>query len=164
MYKSAGRFQQRLARKPRNKLSRPLRRFGEPKLMLNRLDAEVARATPSLRKRTESVATKRVYFVRFTLRSDPHVTFVKIGVTAYAITERFFLDLDRYDIAVICETPHLPERMALSREADLHNAFKKFSFYPKVRLRSGGNTECYLLYGKPYDRVIEIIKSWTPGM
>lgn len=160
MYKSTSLFQQRLARKPRKGSPRRIQlwRLDKSRLLLDRLDAEVAKVTPSLRKRNEPM--KRIYFIRFTLLADRHHTFVKIGITSNSIDERFILDIDQYCIEVIIQSSFMPSKIAVLREAALHREFKRFSYRPLVYLRSGGNTECYTLYGKPFYRVIEIIKSW----
>lgn len=125
--------------------------------LADRLDRSVAAATPSLRKKTvvRSVPTfksrrkqsrpkdaKRVYLVKFTLRRDCGVQFLKIGISAIAIRARFQCDERNYDVAILAESEWLSMRDAALTESALHAAFRSAKFRPPVLLASG-NTECF---------------------
>ena len=122
--------------------------------VIARLDAEAATAigkkpkapatTPRPRppRKATVLDGTRVYLVAFTLRADPSVQFIKVGVSAYDIRARFRPDLTRYEVALLAESQRLTGGDAAMAERAVHLAFRKEHCRPPVRLTSG-NTECY---------------------
>lgn len=167
MYKAASRFNNSLVRRGGNKFNRFSTRMSGSFDAVDRhtwhewhaeearaLDASAARVTPSLRKKPTIkpiVVTKlkspvnvgtSVYLVRFTLKTDRSVSFVKVGVSSVGISARFCRDRSNYDISTICKYDHLSRRDALAIEGAIHRAFYDKRIRPPVRLASG-NTECF---------------------
>jgi hypothetical protein len=182
MYKRAGRFFQGLAQRGERKegshrrtsilfVSVPGTRFFPQRRLVDALDAEVASVTPSLRKRqdvsdpivsprrsrAEVVLGQRVYLVRFTLRTNPSVQFLKIGVSAFDLLARFQQDRQNYDFVVIAESAARGAD-ALKIEAAFHAAFIKDRTRPRVPLASG-NTECYRYTEETMKRMAEILSA-----
>lgn len=122
----------------------------DPRFALTRLlNTSAARATPSLRKRNElrkqsiGVDNQRLYLVCFEHRETKEI-FVKIGITAYSLEDRFFLDQEQYEIIVLAESSAIRTNIQIRKiEKEIHNLFGRYSYRPTATLKSGGNTECY---------------------
>lgn len=89
----------------------------------------------------------RVYLVRFTLRSDSKVAFLKVGMSGMAIEARFQSDAGRYKVEAIASSPFFSGPDALLVEKSIHRALLGKRHVPVTRLKTG-NTECYV-----YDEV-----------
>lgn len=85
---------------------------------------------------------KRLYVAIFRAREDGE-TFIKIGVSAFPLTERFAADLRRFEIESVVETEFYKTADALIVESNFHQILRHRSYSPRSRLRSG-NTECFV--------------------
>ena len=185
MYKQAGKFTNRLSGKGRrgrfntqlstsSSIGRQDRHAGYVsqhwRSIAARLDAEAAlaqgkqpkaprpdQAPPRPRKMT-ALDGSRVYLVAFTLRSDPDIRFVKVGVSSYDIRARFRQDLARYEIALLAESQRLVGEDAAAAERAVHAAFIRDRRRPPVRLASG-NTECYAYTEQNLRRFVDIVNT-----
>lgn len=181
MYKRAGRFHAAHGRKitGRHNLTMYDRlgekmQFGFRPAVIQRLEAEVRDVTPSLRKRStiderailaaskrqkraRETEGRRVYLVLFTLRSNPAVRFIKVGISRLDLMARFQRELGNYEIKIIAETERARNADAVALEAAFHAAFSALRHSPCVRLASG-NTECYQHTEQNLRRMREIIE------
>lgn len=84
-----------------------------------------------------------VYLIRFSSRVSDEQPFLKIGITNN-MGERFGFDYYRYDASTVDTVSGLKRSEALDIERRLHAMFAAKSYSPKLRLLSGGNTECFV--------------------
>lgn len=94
------------------------------------------------KEKTKRPEGQRVYLVLFQLRSDPRVSFLKVGISAYDIRARFRSDLGLYKVSLLAESARFLGRDAETAEHAIHRAFHKSRVWPSVRLMSG-NSECF---------------------
>jgi hypothetical protein len=91
---------------------------------------------------TKLVEKKRLYVAIFRARATAE-TFIKVGVSAYPLAQRFAADLARFTIESVIETEFYQSSDALIVESNFHQILRHRSYSPKVRLRSG-NSECFV--------------------
>ena len=146
--------------------------FGFRPNIVQRLDAEVRDVTPSLRKRptiderartrepverrTDIVEGRRLYLVLFTLRTNPSVQFIKVGISRLDLLARFQRDAVNYEFEIITEGERARDADAKTAEAAFHAAFLIHRQKPVVRLASG-NTECYRYTDELLRKMREVI-------
>lgn len=88
------------------------------------------------------IQKKRLYIVIFTAKSTGE-TFIKVGISAHHIEQRFAADLVNFDVEIVFESDFYKSRDALIVESNFHSIVGRFSYAPKIRLKSG-NTECFV--------------------
>lgn len=130
---------------------------------VNRSAKSVTKPRAKQKKPPRSVS---VYLVRFTSVPNPYHSFLKIGITNN-LPERFELDLYRHTCSHLNIVGKLTRREALKIEGRLHRMFVSKSYTPKVKLLSGGNSECFLEDQEIIDtveRVFAIVKNDLAGL
>lgn len=80
-----------------------------------------------------------IYLVRFT-NKETGETFVKPGITARDLGERFTTDKKHYDIEVIHTADHTMSD-CMEREKAIQTRYKAFRYVPEKRLANNGTTE-----------------------
>lgn len=140
--------------------------------LVDRLNAEVASVTPSLRRHRENTPASaakrasrkreggRVYVVRF-LSACGRVSFVKIGVSGMELAARFQADWENYSFECLMESEWMDGRDALALEQALHHAYRRRRYRPPIPLATG-NTECYQ-FGDELNDLIEIVRAGRRG-
>ena len=97
-----------------------------------------------------------VYVVRFVLKSDPSVTFIKVGITGSNPILRFKIDEKKFRLEVIEQTGTMRAADALAMEAALLELFRDQQFRSPVPLASG-NTECFVYTPDLQTKMKEIV-------
>ncbi len=139
----------------------------DPRYQLRRLlDTSAGMATPSLRKRHEvrkqqnGVGHQYLYLVLFEHKKTKE-RFLKIGITAYAIADRFYRDEDIFSITILAQSSTLRDNTDIRRaEREIHTSLQKSKMSPKPKLKSGGNTECYYYNETSIQKLSQLIKSY----
>ncbi len=101
-----------------------------------------------------------VYVVRFILRSDPSLTFIKVGITSANPMHRFKLDAKKFDLIVIETIKGLKRNDALALEAALLELFAPKNFRPPVVLGSG-NSECFVYTEELQEEMKSLLSSYN---
>lgn len=98
-----------------------------------------------------------VYLYRIEPRSYTGEAFLKIGITR-SKGERFNQDFFRYkfDLLGFVSVPN--RRDALKIERGLHRMFADMQYIPKLRLLSGGNSECFYYHDGIVERCLLAFK------
>ena len=100
------------------------------------------RVTAPRSKEKKPERSVAVYLIRFRSIMDPCLTFLKIGITNDQ-KNRFGFDVHRYNMETIKNVRNLTRKEALKIEGRLHRMFVEKSHTPKMKLLSGGNSECF---------------------
>lgn len=97
---------------------------------------------------------KRLYIVRFRARSGSE-TFIKIGVSAFEVDQRFAADLRWFSIEKLYGSSSYRSSDAFIVEGNLHQILVAHRYEPKLRLKSG-NTECFVDSGDVIDKILSV--------
>jgi hypothetical protein len=135
MYKRASRFQQSMSRR-----GRKITHARQPVTTHAYYDLKLDRSLDGFPEPERGPSS--VYLCSFRPRQKSAMDFVKIGISAREIVERFRDDLGNYEVFLLVRSVRLPEPDALTFEDALHRLFERFKYYPSIPLKSG-NSECF---------------------
>ena len=93
------------------------------------------------RKEKDKRKIYSVYFVHFRMKTDPTISFLKVGYTKN-IQNRFLNDADNFHITFLNEVDELKKDSALHLEQSIHEIYHSLKRFP-VKGLSSGNFECY---------------------
>jgi hypothetical protein len=99
---------------------------------------------------------KRVYFAQFSHR-ETDTKFVKVGMSASALSQRFASDLSSYEVRLLAETEYYTASDARIVESNIQQMMAFAQVRPPVPLRSGGNTECFRFSRDVVERILRIM-------
>ena len=99
---------------------------------------------PEPRRQRDKKGKRSVSVYLFRMKTKGHdEVFLKIGISN-SVSERFELDVVKYNLQLLCCVGGLTRREALSIEGRLHEMFSNLSYRPRFGFVSGGYTECFV--------------------